>query len=309
MLYVDTAIRPLRGSTPYQSPLIPTRTLPLVQHNMHPTKVSRAIFLFLISTVMYAATLKPQSVQAWDRYLAAAEANLVKHTQEKATFLWVDESADRRQRARDGEIIVAETYLPNKKVPDALIHDWTGAAFIRGARIEDVIAIIRNYDHYKDYYSPTVIRSKTIEQSAARDRFSVVMVNQSLLVRTAVETDCQAAYTQVSDKRSYAVSKATRIQEIEDYGHAGEHRLPVGEGGGFLWRLATITRFEERDGGVYLEVEALALSRDVPFSLRFVVDPIVRRVSRNSLTESLKQTDQAVAESIAGALAILAATR
>jgi len=258
--------------------------------------------------MMNAATLRPESVSAWDRYVAVAEANLAKHTQENATFLWVDESRERRQRVRDGEIIVSETYSGgDKKAPNALIHDWTGAAFIPGARIEDVIAVVRNYNHYKDYYSPTVIRSKTVEQDALTDRFSVVIMNQSLL-RTAVETECYAAYTQLSEKRWYAISSATRIQEIEDYGRSGEHRLPVGRGGGFLWRLASITRFEERDGGVYLEVEALALSRDVPLSLRFVVDPIVRRVSRNSLSESLKQTGQAVGEFLAANLAIVAAS-
>jgi len=43
---------------------------------------------------------------------------------------------------------------------------------------------------------------------------------------------------------------------------------PEGEGTGLIWR-----RFEERDGGVYVEVEAIALSRDVPASLRWLVEP------------------------------------
>ncbi len=238
---------------------------------------------------MSAATLKPESIQAWDRYLAAAQKN--------ATFLWLDESSQRRQKVKDGQTIVAETYSGgNKKAPNALIHDWTGASFLPGAKIDDVISVLRNYGHYKEYYSPTVIRSKTMEQSALTDRFLVVMMNQSLIVKTAIESNCQASYHQVTEKQWYALSNATRIQEIDDFGRAGERRLPVGEGGGYIWRLATVTRLEERDGGVYLEVEALALSRDVPISLRFVVDPIIRRVSRNSLIESLNQTSRAVGE-------------
>jgi hypothetical protein len=85
-----------------------------------------------------------------------------------------------------------------------------------------------------------------------------------------------------------------RVQEIEDYGRPGEHRLPEGQGGGYIWKLHSIARFEQRDGGVYVELEAMALSRDVPAMLRFVVDPIVRRVSRNSLFTSLEQTEHAV---------------
>jgi hypothetical protein len=62
---------------------------------------------------------------------------------------------------------------------------------------------------------------------------------------------------------------------------------------------------EERDDGVYIEMEAVALSRPVPGAMRFVVDPVVRRVSRNSMLTSLQQTEEAVrikhAESPAGA--------
>ncbi len=256
--------------------------------------MGRIFILLLLSTLTNAATLKPESVEAWDRYVTAAKDNLAKRT-----HLWVDESAERRRRVRDGEIVVEETYSgPSKKAAGALIHDWTGAAFIPGAKVEDVIAVVRSYGRYAEYYPPTVIRSETVERSKDIDRFSVLMMNLSLL-RTAIETDCQATYTQVSDKRWYAISTTTRIQEVEDYGRPGEHRLPVGEGGGYIWRLASLTRFEERDGGVYLEVEALALSRDVPGSLRFVVGPIVRRVSRNSLTESLRQTGRAVTAVVA----------
>jgi hypothetical protein len=131
------------------------------------------------------------------------------------------------------------------------------------------------------------------------DKFSLLLVNQSVLVKTAIETECQSTLTRVSDKRWYGETSATRIQEIQDYGRMDEHRLAVGEGGGYLWRIASNMRFEERDGGVYIELEAMALSRDIPMSLRFIVDPIVRRVSRNSLAESLRQTDQAVSTMVA----------
>ena len=63
---------------------------------------------------------------------------------------------------------------------------------------------------------------------------------------------------------------------------------------GLIWRVHSTTHFEERDGGVYIEVETIALSRDIPTMLRWVVDPIVRRVSRASLTASLQQTEAAV---------------
>jgi hypothetical protein len=98
----------------------------------------------------------------------------------------------------------------------------------------------------------------------------------------------------VSDRRSYSVSETTRIQEIENYGEPDQRALHEDEGRGLIWRLFSITRFEERDGGVYIELEAIALSRDIPISLRWVIEPIVRRISKSSLTTSLRQTEDAV---------------
>jgi hypothetical protein len=71
------------------------------------------------------------------------------------------------------------------------------------------------------------------------------------------------------------------------------------QGTGLIWRLSSITRLEERDGGVYAELEAIALSRDIPAAFRLFVTPIVRRVSRDSLATSLHQTKVAIDDSLA----------
>ena len=84
------------------------------------------------------------------------------------------------------------------------------------------------------------------------------------------------------------------MQEIEEYGQQGERQIAEGEGRGYIWKLCSIARLERRDGGVYIELEAIALSRDIPAAVRFVADPIVRRVSRNSLLISLQQTQVAI---------------
>ena len=66
-----------------------------------------------------------------------------------------------------------------------------------------------------------------------------------------------------------------------------------------LETLYSFSRFEERDGGVYVEMEAIALSRDIPFSVRWMVEPIVRKVSRSSILTSLQQTSEAVRTMVA----------
>jgi len=72
------------------------------------------------------------------------------------------------------------------------------------------------------------------------------------------------------------------------------HELPMNQGSGYVWRLYSVARFEQRDGGTYVEVEAIALSRDIPIGLRWLINPIVRRVSKNSMVVCLQQTKEAV---------------
>ena len=118
-------------------------------------------------------------------------------------------------------------------------------------------------------------------------------MNKSVLSKTALDCDYETTFVRVDDRRMYSITQAKRIQEIVDYGTARQHTLPEGEGQGLIWRLYSISRFEERDGGLYVETEAMALSRDIPSAVRLVVEPIVRRVSREALETALKQTSRA----------------
>ena len=122
----------------------------------------------------------------------------------------------------------------------------------------------------------------------------MMLMNKSLFSKLALDSDYQSSYNQVDERRLYCVSQTTRIQEIAEYGVAGQHTLPEDRGTGLIWRLYSVSRFEERDGGVYVEVEAIALSRDIPAALRLVAEPIVRRVSRDALLTALSQTGKAV---------------
>jgi hypothetical protein len=98
----------------------------------------------------------------------------------------------------------------------------------------------------------------------------------------------------LNESKVYSTSFSTRVREVEKFGLSNEHEAPANTGRGLIWRLYSISRFEQRDGGVYVELEAVALSRDVPGALRWLVDPIVRRTSRSSMAVSLQKTEEAV---------------
>jgi hypothetical protein len=242
-----------------------------------------------------AANLKPETVSAWDNYVDRAQADLQRRIQPGGCFLWTMESADRAERVHAGEIVVAPAPGPNpKNVPGGLIHHWMGAMFVPNRTIEQMVSVTRNYDRYKDYYQPSVIESRTVASGDANDEFSMRIMNKALFLKIALDADYRATYVSVDENKIYSISRTTRLQEIEDYGEAREHAIPEGEGLGYIWKLVSIARLEQRDGGVYVEFEGIALSREIPLAARLFVDPIVRRVSRNSMLVSLQETREAL---------------
>ena len=200
-----------------------------------------------------------------------------------------------RYELHNGEIVVAPVTRQNPmKVADGLIHHWVGAMFVPNCKLDDMIEVTRDYDRYKDFYRPSVIESKMIARNNSDDRFSMLIVNKALFLNSALDADYHTTIVRLDDRRFYSISRTTRVQEVEEYGEPGEYRKPEGEGSGYIWRLYSIARLQQSDDGVYVEIEAIALSRQIPAAVRFLSDPVVRRVSRNSLLTSLQKTAEAV---------------
>jgi hypothetical protein len=256
---------------------------------------------FLVAPAASAgAELKETTVQSWDAYIQTVDSQA--HSRVQGSFLWVDEDPARAEGVRAGKILVSPVgkKIP-KPVPSGLIHDWVGAAFIPGARLGDVVSVIRDYDHYTQFYKPMVVDAKSLGTEGECDKYSMRVVYKESVGETALDTEYQACYLQPDELRWSGTAHSTRVQEIQHYGRPDEHDLPPGQGKGYVWRLYTVDRLQERDGGVYIELEAIALSRDIPAGLRWMVDPIVRKVSRNTLLTSVQQMKEAVSSTAATA--------
>ncbi|HTZ56566.1 MAG TPA: hypothetical protein VMB49_00645 [Acidobacteriaceae bacterium] len=210
-------------------------------------------------------------------------------------FLWMDEEPDRARRVRNGEILIAPMNGSGRtEVPNGLIHHWIGAAFFPDTTIEKVFATMEEYSCYKEFYKPTVIDSKLISRESTQSSFSMRWLRNALWVTAVVDADYRAYYVRRNERSRYGFVWSIRLQEVVNYGQTSEAMLPAGTGSGFIWRLFSISRFEECDGGVYVEVEAMALSRRVPGCLRWLVNPLIDRLSQGALTTSLSQTRDAV---------------
>jgi len=265
------------------------------------TRHAASVLIGLVfSWCSLAATLKPESKEAWDAYLQQAMAAMQARIQPGAHFLWLDDEPGRVEHVRTiGPYIVPVGHIP-RHVPSGLIHDWLGAGFIPNVTIADILQVVRDYDHYADVYHPGVIASKLRSTDGMKDFFFLRFANKSVVAKTALDSEGEATYIRLDEHRWYAFSNTIHIREIDKLGTPGQHTLPKDQGSGYIWRLSSITRVEERDGGVYGELEALALSRDIPAAFRAFVSPIVRRVSRDSLATSLHQTRLAIEAKKAG---------
>jgi hypothetical protein len=241
-----------------------------------------------------AAELLPETVAAWDHYTEQAKARMNLRVEGKNRFLWVDEDPDRARRVRNGAIVVMPVGSGQTDVPNGLIHDWIGAAFFPDTTLDQVFGTMEQYGCYKDFYKPLVIDSRLISRDDKEINFSMRWFKKALWITAVMEAEYKANYFTRNEKSRYGFVRSTRIQDVADYGQPSEHKLPPGTGSGFIWRLFSISRFEERDGGVYVEMEAMALSRPVPACWGWLVNPVVRRLSQGSLTTSLSETREAV---------------
>ncbi len=259
-----------------------------------------AILFFLLAPVLSSAVeLKPETLHAWGNYVRAAKARMEERASGKAPFLWVDEERDLAQQVRAGEVLVepVDGDSPHP-VPHGLIHDWIGAVFVPKANLDEVMGVLDDYGHYPDFYKPMVAKSRLLEQTADHEKVTLLMVQKAYSVTGAVETDDEIQIARLGAHRAYSWSISVRVQEIADYGQPSERLLPEDRGPGYVWRTFGITRLEERDGGVYVEIEMTDLSRGIPWEFRWLIQPLAERLPRSMLVTTLQDTREAVCQKI-----------
>ena len=241
-----------------------------------------------------AVQLKPQTVEAFDTYIREAEAGMEQTLDGNGSFLWSDADSARAQLVRGGKVVAQ--FWSGKgpvKVPNGLIHDWIAAAFIPATNIKKTLALIQEYDDHKSIYKPEVIASRLISRQGNDFRIYLRLLKKKIMT-VVLDTDHEVHYRAVDPKRWICRSYTTRIAEVENAGSPKEKVLPPDTGYGFLWRLYSYWRFQERDGGVYVECRAISLTRDVPLGLGWVVAPIIQNLPKESLVSTLEATRQAL---------------
>jgi hypothetical protein len=241
-----------------------------------------------------AAELQNRTIQAFNRYVRLTEARL----NGSAPFLWIDglPAASRREaldvvRRKELSIERIETRENGREidVPGGMIHHWVGTAFVPGGTVADALSVLQNYNEHHRIYSPTVAASKL--QSRDGDRFTFYLrFVMKKVITVVVNSDHEAVFRTPAADRAEGWVHSTRIAEVEHAGTPTEREKPVGDDGGYLWRLNTYWRLLARDGGLYIHCESVSLSRGIPVGFGWIVGPFVTSIPRESLTFTLETT-------------------
>ena len=159
--------------------------------------------------------------------------------------------------------------------------------------VQNVLAVIQNYDNHKNVYKPEVIESRLIGRTDNEFQIYLRLLKKKVIT-VVLDTDHDVHYRPLNYGRWVCRSYTTRIAEVENAGRSDERVSKPDSGYGFLWRLYSYWRFDKHDDGVVVECRAISLTRDVPFGLGWAIEPIIQKLPKESLIKTLEATRQAL---------------
>ncbi len=167
-------------------------------------------------------SLSNSTVAAFRRYVANTELQ-----QEKSlgggNFLWIDNLPTKeRQNAysglKHGEVemrrVPPDASSANTEIPGGMIHDWKGIVFIPGAKMDQVLRVLQDYNRHATVYAPDVEKAK-IEQQDGNHYLVFLRFRRTKVLTVVLDTEHEVNYFRDSPTRAHSRSSAIRIAEVE----------------------------------------------------------------------------------------------
>jgi hypothetical protein len=232
----------------------------------------------VLSVVVFAAELQDRTSKAYDAYYEGARRTFVARA-----------LADHDRRPSPGVVVASpggEDGIID--VPAGLVHHWAGAAFMAGATLHQALTVSQDFDGYPKVYQ-TVLAASVVSHEGETYHVSMRIKGSGGGVSAVLDVRSTIAYVRPTSWSAYAISNLDEIREVKNAGARDESLLPAGRDSGYLWHGNSFTFFSERDGGLYVEAETIGLSRRFPPMLGWIIEPIARRIGRQSVETSLKE--------------------
>jgi hypothetical protein len=247
--------------------------------------------------------LRPETISAFNKYVQLTEARIQGEVSHPDKFLDVDGLPPARRSQvlsalKNGEILMEPLQTLDAAgreigVPNGIIHHWLGAVFIPGANLRTTIALMQDYNRHQEIYKPEIVRSRLLSRNG-NDFKIYYRLRKKKIITVTLNTNHFVHYSPVDSAHWYSRSCSTRIAEVVNADTPEEHEKPVGEDGGFLWRMNSYWKFEEKNGGVYIECESVSLTRDIPKGLAWLIKPFVTSIPKESLETTMSATRSAL---------------
>lgn len=203
--------------------------------------------LLAIGTGSAAADVQPETVAAWNRYVAQAAGHLYQSRTTQPEGIAVD-------------------------IPGGTVHHWRGSTLVRRTDVDRVVRALM----YPGTPPPQddVVESRVLARQGTSLRV-YLKLRRTAVVTVVYDTEHDVVFHRHAPGLATSRSVSTRIAEV-----GGGDR-------GFLWRLNSYWRYTQVGNNVRVDVESLSLSRDVPWFARSIAEPVIHRIARESLARTL----------------------
>ena len=236
----------------------------------------------------------PEAATGFGNYIRAIEARLDQQHRAADAFLVPVTLPDAAARLAKGDLLIEKlTPVPGPELPGTLLFDWRGTAFVAGAKAADFELLLRDFSAYPKVFVPEVVKGSTLSQEGDH-LTSRLRVKQHHVVTVVLDTTYDVTFGHLDPQRGYDLSRSTEISEIESAGTPAENALPPEKAHGFLWRLNSYWSWEERDNGLFIQIESVSLTRSIPPGLGWAVRPMVESIPRESLEFTLRSAANAL---------------
>jgi hypothetical protein len=244
--------------------------------------------------VCLAVDLKPQTIEAFDRYIANTDSKMQPRWSGEH-FLWFDDWPGLRARLLAGAVI-AQPIQGNGVValPGGLIQDWIGAVFIPNTTLAETLRVVQDYPQHVEMYKPDITEVKVLSHTGDDYMVRTRIVKSKFFISDVLVVENAIHYVTLDPKRVYSRSASLRVVEISNPGKPNEHELPPGHDRGLMWRINGYWFFAESDGGVFITCESITLTREIPFLMSKMLGPVLHELPAEALKTSLEQTRKTV---------------
>jgi ribosome-associated toxin RatA of RatAB toxin-antitoxin module len=254
--------------------------------------------LLLLRAPRLFAEPSTAAVAAFNTYAHTVEARLAQQHSSPDTFLILPADPTSLAHLRSGQLLIEKinAQLTTPTLPDALLHHWRATAFVPNAGVpgdpkgrwggnvtaSDFAHLLQDFNAYPRNFAPQIV-STTVLSRTPTDTIARLRTRQHHVLTVVLDTTVDVTFATLDPTHGYSISRSTRVDQIS----------PSGDDG-FLYRLNTYWTYEQRDGGLYLQIESVSLTRNIPHGLAWAIQPYLESIPRESLVFTLTSARNAL---------------